>query len=164
MQLEQLLVTPPAEAGSYLRLIDCVYHSTLGLRVIKKTKKKGGGVYERAERCWRGRSARYSSIPTCRCLREAICQGVAFSLGSGRGWGLTCRKAHRLVYHSTLGLRVIQKRRRRLTWRGRRRGGGVRRPASRHSTPHSRRASRPPRFGTLLGTDLPGPLTVCKPT
>ena len=29
-----------SEAGSYLRLIDFVYHSTLGLRVIKK--KKGG--------------------------------------------------------------------------------------------------------------------------
>ena len=27
-----------SEAGSYLRLIDCVYHSTLGLRVIKKKK------------------------------------------------------------------------------------------------------------------------------
>ena len=26
-------------AGSYLRLIDFVYHSTLGLRVIKKNKK-----------------------------------------------------------------------------------------------------------------------------
>ena len=31
-----------SEAGSYLRLIDCVYHSTLGLRVIKKKKKKKG--------------------------------------------------------------------------------------------------------------------------
>jgi len=30
-----------SEAGSYLRLIDFVYHSTLGLRVIKKTKKAG---------------------------------------------------------------------------------------------------------------------------
>jgi len=31
-----------SEAGSYLRLIDFMYHSTLGLRVIKKkmTKKK----------------------------------------------------------------------------------------------------------------------------
>ena len=29
-----------SEAGSYLRLIDCVYHSTPGLRVIKKKKKK----------------------------------------------------------------------------------------------------------------------------
>jgi len=31
-----------SEAGSYLRLMDCVYHSTLGLRVIKKKKKKEG--------------------------------------------------------------------------------------------------------------------------
>ena len=30
-----------SEAGSYLRLIDFVYHSTLGLRVIKKKKKSG---------------------------------------------------------------------------------------------------------------------------
>jgi len=28
-----------SEAGSYLRLIDFVYHSTLGLRVIEKKKK-----------------------------------------------------------------------------------------------------------------------------
>ena len=27
-----------SEAGSYLRLIDVVYHSTLGLRVMKKKK------------------------------------------------------------------------------------------------------------------------------
>ena len=31
-----------SEAGSYLRPIDLVYHSTLGLRVIKKKKKAGG--------------------------------------------------------------------------------------------------------------------------
>ena len=29
-----------SEAGSYLRLIDFVYHSTLGLRVIKKKKRQ----------------------------------------------------------------------------------------------------------------------------
>jgi len=29
-----------SEAGSYLRLIDFVYHSTLGLRVIKKKKRR----------------------------------------------------------------------------------------------------------------------------
>ena len=29
-----------SEAGSYLRLIDCVYHSTLGLRVKKKKKHR----------------------------------------------------------------------------------------------------------------------------
>ena len=28
-----------SEAGSYLRLIDCVHHSTLGLRAIQKKKK-----------------------------------------------------------------------------------------------------------------------------
>jgi len=32
-----------SEAGSYLRLIDFVYHSTLGLGVIKKNKKKPNG-------------------------------------------------------------------------------------------------------------------------
>ena len=31
-----------SEAGSYLRLIDFVYYSTLGLRVIKKQKKVSG--------------------------------------------------------------------------------------------------------------------------
>ena len=30
-----------SEAGSYLRLIDFVYHSTLGLRVIKKKRDAG---------------------------------------------------------------------------------------------------------------------------
>jgi len=30
-----------SEAGSYLRLIDFVYHSTLGLGVIKKKKVQG---------------------------------------------------------------------------------------------------------------------------
>ena len=29
-----------SEVGSYLRLMDFVYHSTLGLRVIKKKKKQ----------------------------------------------------------------------------------------------------------------------------
>jgi len=29
-----------SEAGSYLRLIDVVYHSTLGLRVMKKKKRR----------------------------------------------------------------------------------------------------------------------------
>jgi len=30
-----------SKAGSYLRLIDFVYHSTLGLRAIKKKKNRG---------------------------------------------------------------------------------------------------------------------------
>ena len=33
-----------SEAGSYLRLIDFVYHSTLGLRVIKKRDEKVSSV------------------------------------------------------------------------------------------------------------------------
>jgi len=42
-----------SEAGPYLRLIDFVYHSTLGLRVITK-KKKGRGE----EGLARGRASR----------------------------------------------------------------------------------------------------------
>jgi len=33
-----------SEAGSYVRLIDFVYHSTLGLRGIKKKKVEASGV------------------------------------------------------------------------------------------------------------------------
>jgi len=33
-----------SEVGSYLRLIDLVYHSTLGVRVIKKKKISKGGL------------------------------------------------------------------------------------------------------------------------
>ena len=44
-----------SEAGSYLRLIDFVYRSTLGLRVIQKKKKKkdleGGDLIDDQERC-----------------------------------------------------------------------------------------------------------------
>ena len=32
-----------SEAGSYLRLIDFVYHSTLGLRVMTKRREEGSG-------------------------------------------------------------------------------------------------------------------------
>jgi len=32
-----------SEAGSYLRLIDFVYHSTIGLRVIKKKRRTFNG-------------------------------------------------------------------------------------------------------------------------
>ena len=35
-----------SEAGSYIRLIDFVYHSTLGLRVIKKKRSMVGEVGE----------------------------------------------------------------------------------------------------------------------
>jgi len=51
-----------SEAGSYLRLIDFVYHSTLGLRVIQKEKKEGGRPWRGGRRC-RGRGA--SPALTC---------------------------------------------------------------------------------------------------
>ena len=36
--------TSGSEAGSYLRLIDLMYHSTLGLRLIKKKRRGTSGV------------------------------------------------------------------------------------------------------------------------
>ena len=56
------------EAGSYLRCIDLVYHSTLGLRVIKKKKKLGGsrlGCAPRRVRSLECRVARAFSGGTC---------------------------------------------------------------------------------------------------
>jgi len=47
-----------SEAGSYLRLIDFMYHSTLGLRVIKKKTERG----MRAARRPRLRAARFSRL------------------------------------------------------------------------------------------------------
>jgi len=51
-----------SEEGSYLRLIDFVFHSTLGLRVIEKKKRRYRGQYQRAsnERCARVGLADYS--------------------------------------------------------------------------------------------------------
>jgi len=47
-----------SEEGSYLRHIYFLYHSTLGLRVIKKKKKK---KKVDAQRCWDRSSGRRSS-------------------------------------------------------------------------------------------------------
>ena len=41
---------PRSEAGSYARLIDCVYHSALGLRVVKK-KREARASDKEEERC-----------------------------------------------------------------------------------------------------------------
>ena len=65
--------------GLVLRLIDFVYHSTIGLRVIKKKV----------------------------CAVPLDLLGVALGVQRFRG-GLVF-EAHRLLYHSTLGLRVIKK-------------------------------------------------------
>jgi len=72
------------EAGSYLRRIDFVYHSTRGLRVIKK--KKTQQVNSRT--------------------RPLHCRDVHPHLPK------LVFQAHRLLYHSTLGSRVIKKKRR----------------------------------------------------
>ena len=43
--------TSSSEEGSYVRLKDFVCHSTLGLRVIKKKRRTGGGGAE-GDRGW----------------------------------------------------------------------------------------------------------------
>jgi len=80
-----------SEAGSYLRLIDFAYPSTLGLRVIKKKKKK------RRKR------------PRC-VFRKFITRGLRNTFV--KLLVLVQIIKHRLLYHSTLGLRLIKKRRR----------------------------------------------------
>ena len=72
-----------SQVGSYLRLIDFVYHSTLGVRVIKKKKKKiicwcprqTEAVLEMSEAVRGG----------CRRIRRRVCSGrmsVSASNGS----------------------------------------------------------------------------------
>ena len=73
-----------SEAGSYLRLIDCVYHSTLGLRVIQKKKKNPEG---------------HGVVPADTLTDQWSHVGTTWRVF----------KAHRLLYHSTLGLRLIKK-------------------------------------------------------
>ena len=51
-----------SEAGSYLRLIDFMHHSTLGLRVIKKTKKFGGDPRPKVRRS-KGSRRRFERKP-----------------------------------------------------------------------------------------------------
>ena len=58
-----------SEAGSYSRLIDCAYHSTVGLRAIKKKKKVQG-------------------VTRCEDVRALICPEV-----SGFGSGLSVQGA-----------------------------------------------------------------------
>jgi len=74
-----------SEACSYLRFIDVVYHSTLGVRVIKKKKK--------------------SSEDPARTQRDA-------PLPSDQGTPYSYLRLIDFVYHSTLGLRLIKKKKR----------------------------------------------------
>ena len=70
-----------SEAGSYLRLIDFVYHSTLGLRVIKKKRRRlksyGAG--------WRYYAWGWFQSATLFRARELICRREYYSLNIRRG-------------------------------------------------------------------------------
>jgi len=84
-----------------------VHHSTLGLRVIMKKKK--ACRYSK----WPETLDRASQLgPSCRCTRDCstdkqLVQLLRRNVKRFRG-GLVF-KAHRLVYHSTLGWRAIKK-------------------------------------------------------
>ena len=79
-----------SEAGSYLWRIDFVHHSTLGLRVIS-FDLDGDGIVSRED--W---TASIKVTPNVERFRG----GLVF-------------KAHRLLYHSPLGLIVIKKKKKR---------------------------------------------------
>jgi len=109
-----------SEACSYLRLIDCVYHSTLGLRVIKKKKEPRASE-------GRGRNSRSGAAPGGFHLRSnRLVQALDLYWRFPERGGLWCTsrqlerlfapplirsglvlKAHRLLYHSTLGSRAF---------------------------------------------------------
>jgi len=92
-----------SEAGSYSRLINFVYHSTLGLRVIRKKKKVP-----------RMLTAPWHAAPALRVSLEVTFQGLRDDINVQRFRGGLVFKAHRLLYHLILGLRVIQKKNRRV--------------------------------------------------
>jgi len=69
-----------SEAGWYLRRIDFVYHSTLGLRVIEKKKMVGGNSYGTTHSHEAAKNGAHRNVQWFR-------DGRVF-------------EAHRLVYHS----------------------------------------------------------------
>jgi len=104
-----------------------LYHSTLGLRVIKKKKKKSQWL--QGPTAVRSRpAARPILVPAC----PKVCTGLFLNSpprSKGPSWGRASArraphirrrgglvfKAHGLLYHSTLGLRVIKKKKKRRT-------------------------------------------------
>jgi len=117
-----------SEAGSYVRLIDFVYHSTLGFRVMKK---KRSIVMQRmmqglaAASDWRQRRAE----------KEIHRERARERDKEGRVRGGLVFKAHRWLYHSTLGSRVIKKKKKGADRN--RVGDGVRRARARGAGPAS---------------------------
>jgi len=73
-----------------------LYHSTLGLRVIKRRRRPCGCL-------WRPRVRWQGLLSRVRGLEQLLHRSVQRFRG-----GLVF-KAHRLLYHSTLGLSVIKK-------------------------------------------------------
>ena len=96
-----------SEAGSYLRLIDFVYHSTLGLSVIKKK----GGFDPRTGGCER-RRRRGTIVALSLRLKDLLgpVTRVKKKKLHPRTEGCEPPLAAALLYHSTLGLRAEKKR------------------------------------------------------
>ena len=94
-----------SEAGSYLRLIDFVYHSTLGLRAKKKKKER----YPSEARP--STSQRLEGLQNAESPLRETGRGSNYFIEkcSGSEAGTYLRLID-FVYHSTLGLRVIKKR------------------------------------------------------
>jgi len=118
-----------SETGSYFRLIDFVYHSTLGLRVIKKKdyreKVEGDGSLDRdtaVERIWHiqdshGLGFRVQALQPFYVVPSSLGRVPGRSqfennyfteMCSGSETGSYFRLID-FVYHSTLGLRVLKK-------------------------------------------------------
>ena len=101
-----------SEANSYLRLIDFLYHSILGSRVIKKEKKFG------IRTSWRRMLSVWRHWLSCcwqqlrkNCLRNAGShrerEQPPYRQGSGSKVGLYLRLID-FLHHSILGSRVIK--------------------------------------------------------
>ena len=60
-----------SEAGSYSRLIDFVYHSTLGVRVIKKKKKEYRDASTKLKGATKSGSGGGSVSSSIQCVVEA---------------------------------------------------------------------------------------------
>jgi len=100
-----------------------LYHSTLGLRVIKKKKGSGAAACTRPLSPANSEHIRQPGPDSGLSFQVAV-YVVPSSLGGGtrarlasvrvreRFRGRLVCKAHRRLYHSTLGLRVIKKKRR----------------------------------------------------
>jgi len=82
-----------SEAGSYSRPTDFVFHSTLGLKVIKKKKKVEEGPGEEAGRQYRGAPAQRrgtggrASAPAALCGRARVARALRANMAHIRQSG-----------------------------------------------------------------------------